>query len=114
MTETQQEFINAASEETIQKTAERMRERNFTVLIVDNAAEARQAVLERVPAGAQVHSAKSKTLVEAGISEDIYDPNKYDHLRHQFIKMDRKTQAHEISLYASAIHYCIPRSSKTV
>jgi L-lactate utilization protein LutC len=65
-------------------------------LIVKNGAEARQVVLERLPKGAEVHSGKSKTLQDSGIFDALMDQNQYNALRHQFLKMDRKTQGREI------------------
>jgi L-lactate utilization protein LutC len=91
-----QDFSAPASETTLQKVADRIRERNIEVLIVNNGEEARRAVLERLPKGAQVYSGKSKTLQDSGIFDVLQDPNQYNALRHQMLKMDRKTQAQEI------------------
>jgi hypothetical protein len=96
MTEIQQNFVTPASETTLQQVAGRIRERNIEVLVVKNGEEARQVVLERLPKGAEVHSASSKTLLDAGIFDAIQDPDQYNALRHQFMKMDRKTQGREI------------------
>lgn len=90
------EFSGAASEETIQRVAEKIRERNIEVVIVDDGDQARSAVLERVPKGAEVHSGKSKTLQDAAIFDVIHDASQYDALRPRMLKMDRKTQAREI------------------
>ena len=73
-----------------------MRERNIEVVIVNNGEEARQAVLERIPKGSEVHSGKSKTLLDSGIFDAIMNQNQYNALRHQMLKMDRKTQGKEI------------------
>ena len=91
-----QDFSAPASETTLQKVADRIRQRNIEVLIVNNGEEARQIVLERIPQGAEVYSAKSKTLQDSGIFDALQDPNQYNALRHQMFKMDRKTQAKEI------------------
>jgi LUD domain len=91
-----QDFSAPASETTLQQVADRIRERNIEVLIVNNGEEARQTVLERLPKGAQVYSGKSKTLQDSGIFGVIQDQNQYNALRHQLLKMDRKTQAQEI------------------
>jgi L-lactate utilization protein LutC len=91
-----QDFSAPASETTLQQVADRIRERNIEVLIVNNGEEARQTVLERLPKGAQVYSGKSKTLQDSGIFDVIQDQNQYNALRHQLLKMDRKTQAQEI------------------
>jgi L-lactate utilization protein LutC len=98
----QPDFVTPLPEETLQKVAGRIRERNIEVVIVNNAEEARRAALEWIPPGAQVHSAKSKTLQEAGIFDALMDPNQYVALRHQMLKMDRKTQGQEIRKLTAA------------
>jgi L-lactate utilization protein LutC len=92
----QRDFVSPATDEELQEVAERMRERNIDVVIVNNGEETRQAVLVRIPKGAEVHSGKSKTLLDSGIFDAIMDPNQYNALRHQMLKMDRKTQDKEI------------------
>jgi hypothetical protein len=96
MTQVQEEFAVPASEQTLQRVAERMRERNIEVVIVDDGDQARTVVLERLPEGAEVHTGKSKTLQDAGIFAAVHDTNRYDALRNRFTKMDRQTQAREI------------------
>ena len=96
MTETSEDFKVGASEETLQRVAEKIRERNIDVVIVDDGDEARQVVLERVPKGAEVHSSKSKTLQDAEIFDVIQASGQYDALRPRYLKMDRQTQAREI------------------
>lgn len=96
MTKTPEDFVAPALEETIQRVAEKIRERNIEVVIVDDGDEARRAVLERLPKGAEVHSGKSKTLQDAAIFDAIHDTTQYDALRPRMFKMDRQTQAREI------------------
>jgi len=96
MTKIQRRFEEPALEKTIEQVAEKIRERNIEVVIVNNGEEARQIVLERLPAGAEVHTGKSKTLKDAGIFDALQEPEKYDWLRNKFMKMDRKTQGREI------------------
>jgi hypothetical protein len=96
MTLSQEDFTVPASEETIQKVAERIRERNIEVLVVDDGDQARKVVLERLPEGAEVYSGKSKTLQDSGIFEAVHDAGRYDALRPRVLKMDRKTQMREI------------------
>jgi LUD domain len=102
MNQTGQNFSNPATELLLQRVADRIRERNFTVLIVNNGDEARQAVLELIPQGSEVHSGKSKTLQDSGIFDALMDPNQYTALRHQSMKMDRKTQMREIRKLTAA------------
>lgn len=89
-------FSAPASEETLQQVAARLREHNIEAIIVDNGDDARKAVLERLPKGAEVHSGKSKTLKDSGIFDLIQDPDQYNALRPRVLKMDRQTQAQEI------------------
>jgi len=96
MTQVREDFTAPAPEETIQRVAERIRERNIEVVVVVDGDEARKEVLERLPAGAEVHSGKSKTLQDAGIFDAIHDASRYDALRPRIFKMDRQTQAREI------------------
>ena len=96
MTQTREVFADSASEETIQRVAQRIRERNIEVVVVDDGDQARKEVLERLPEGAEVHSAKSQTLRDAGIFDTIHEESRYDVLRPRYLKMDRKTQAREI------------------
>ena len=96
MTQTREDFAIPASEETIQRVAQRIRERNIEVVVVDDGDQARKVVLERLPEGAEVHSAKSKTLQDAGIFDAVHDASRYDALRPRIFKMDRQTQAREI------------------
>src|SRR6266699_1318317 len=96
MTQVREDFASPAPEETLQRVAERMRERNIEVVVVDDGDQARKVVLERLPEGAEVHSGKSKTLQDAGIFDAVHDASRYDALRPRIFKMDRQTQAREI------------------
>ena len=96
MDQTQQNFESPATETMLQQVAERIRERNIEVLIVDNGEEARQIVLERIPKEAEIYSGKSKTLQDTGIFDAIQNSNQFNALRHQMLKMDRKAQGKEI------------------
>ena len=106
MTQTREVFADPASEETIQRVAQRIRERNIEVVVVDDGDQARKEVLERLPEGAEVHSAKSQTLKDAGIFDTIHDESRYDALRPRYLKMDRKTQAREIRKLIAAPISC--------
>ena len=55
----------AAAEDVIERAAEALRANNIEVVVVDTGAEAREAVLARVPEGSEVHSGKSKTLEDS-------------------------------------------------
>jgi hypothetical protein len=90
------DFEAPATEEELEALAGRLRERNFEVVIVRNAAEAKAEVFKRLPEGSSVHSGKSKTLEDAGIFEELMNSDRYDFLRRRTSKMDRATQLDEI------------------
>lgn len=92
----QNKFSESASEEMIQHVAGKLRKRNIEVVVVDDGDAARQAVLERLGDGAEVHSGKSKTLEDAGIFKALQESGRYDFLRDRYMKMDRKTEARAI------------------
>jgi hypothetical protein len=107
MTEAPLQFVAPALEETLQRVAERLRERNIETIVVDDGAAARAEVLARLPKGAEVYSGKSKTLQDAGITEAIQAPGAYDALRPRYMKMDRKTQMREIRKLIAAPDYML-------
>jgi LUD domain len=96
------EFAAPASEAQLERLAARLRERNFEAVIVDDAAAARKAVLERLPDGSEVHAAKSKTLEDLGLAQELMESDRHDFLRRTYFKMDRNTQAREMRKLVAA------------
>ncbi len=84
-----------ASDAQIERVAERLREQNIEVLIVDSGDEAREAVLERIPEGTEVYSGKSLTLEETGIFTALHD-GRFEAIRPKLQAMDRATQGREM------------------
>ncbi len=107
MSMTTTEFAMPASEATLAAVADRLRERNFEAVIVNTAAEARAAVLARIPEGAQVHSGKSKTLEDLGLLKELMESDRYDFVRKRTQKMDRKTQGREIAKLGATPEYML-------
>jgi YkgG family uncharacterized protein len=96
------EFAAPASAGALDALAARLRERNFEPVIVDDAAAARAAVMERLPEGAEVHAAKSKTLEDIGVFKELMESDRHDFLRKKYFKMDRTTQAREMRKLVAA------------
>src|SRR5712664_2466899 len=90
------DFGAPASEAELEALAEKLRARNFEVVIVNDGAEAKAEVLKRIPEGAQVHSGKSKTLEDAGLFTEFMESGRYDFVRKRTMKMDRQTQRDEM------------------
>lgn len=84
-----------ASESEIEHVAERLREQNIEVLVVDTGDEARDAVLGRIPEGTEVYSGKSLTLEETGLFTALHD-GRFDAIRPKLQAMDRATQGREM------------------
>jgi len=101
------DYITAATAAQLDVLAARLRERNFEVLLVADGAAARDAILARIPDGAEVHSGKSKTLEDIGIAEALMKSGRYDFLRSKLFAMDRQTQAREMRKLAAAPDYMI-------
>ena len=92
----------AAAEDVIERAAKALRANNIEVVIVDTGAEAREAVLARVPEGSEVHSGKSKTLEDIGVYDDLHEPGRFDAIRPKIFAMDRATHAREIRKLGAA------------
>jgi hypothetical protein len=75
-----------ASEATIHRVAAAIRANHFGVLVVDTTAEARRAMLDRIPLGAELHSGKSKTLQDVGLFAEHFESGRYDALRARYMR----------------------------
>lgn len=90
------DFSAPASEAQLEALADKLKAANFEVVTVDEASQARNEVLQRIPKGASIHSGKSKTLEDAGIFAELMQNEKYDFIRKRTSKMDRRTQGDDI------------------
>lgn len=105
--ESREIFTLPASEAAIQHVAKKLQERNMEVVIVDDGEQARSVVLGRLPQGAEVHSARSKTLEDTGIYAAIHDTGHYAPLRHQYTRLNRRTQAQAIRKLVASPDYIL-------
>ncbi len=85
-----------AAVDLVERVAEKLRANNIEATVVDTGAEAREAVLRIIPEGSEVHTAKSKTLADIGLTEILNNSGRYDAIRPKYLAMDRKTQGREI------------------
>ncbi len=90
------EFTSPAPEAIILKVTMALRANNIDARVVDTGEEARRLVLELVPEGAEVHSGKSKTLLDVGLFQDLFESGRFDSVRARYMKMDRQTQGREM------------------
>src|SRR5665811_2241089 len=72
------------SDKRIEHVAQGLRASNIEAIVVDTGAEARYLILELVPEGAEVHTAKSKALEDIGLFAELDDSGHYDALRPRY------------------------------
>jgi hypothetical protein len=101
------DFSSRAPESTIQKVAAAIRANHIDTHVVDTGAEARTLALSMIPEGAEVHTAKSKTLEDIGLLQELSESGRYDWLRTRYMSLDRGTHAREIRKLISAPDYMV-------
>ncbi|MFJ4653963.1 LUD domain-containing protein [Nocardia sp. NPDC088792] len=89
------QFTEAASEESLARTAAALTAHGFTAEILDDAAAARARVEELIPAGSSVFTGASETLRLSGIDKDINAGDRYTSVKARVLSMDRVVQADE-------------------
>lgn len=95
-----EEFGQLAADERVVKTARALQANNIQAVIVENGQEAKEKVLELIPAGAEVMCMSSVTLDTIGLSE-------LDTVKKQLMAMDRATQGREMRKLGSAPDWTI-------
>jgi hypothetical protein len=103
--ELNQIFTSLASDEQIERTAEALTANGFRVLVAANGEEAKNLFFENLPEGAQIHTGASATLDALGITEVIEKSGRYNAVRSQIWKMDRKIQADDMRRLGAAPDY---------
>ena len=91
----------------VERVAAAFRAHNIEAIVVETGEEARQAVLDMVPVGSEVHTGKSKTLEEIGLYAELVESGRYDAVRPRMFAMDRETQGREIRKLVSAPDYML-------
>ena len=79
-----------------------LRANNVEVVVVDTGAQARDAVLERVPDGSEVLVGKSKTLEDIGVIDALLEEGRFDFVRSRLRAMDRATEGREMRKLGAA------------
>lgn len=81
---------------TLRIAADALAARGFDVAIARSGEEAREAVLDRTPGGAEVHTGSSVTLRDLGITAEVEESGRYLPVRPRTMAMDRFTQSADI------------------
>jgi hypothetical protein len=104
---TEVDYTRLAPEATIEKVAAALNANNIEAVVVKDGAEARAKILEIIPDGAEVYTAKSKSVEDIGLFEQLNDPSRYDAVRPKYMAMDRATQGPEIRRLMAAPDYIV-------
>ena len=90
------EFGQLASDDRIRAAAAALEGNGVASLVVDSGEEARAAIREMLPIGAEVFNNTSRTLEAIGVAEDIERSGQYQALRPRLYQMDREMQGREM------------------
>lgn len=74
-------YDTVASDEIIEKTKKALEANGFTVIVADDEAAAKRAVLDIVPEGAEILTNTSVTLDTLGLRQEFDESGKYDAIR---------------------------------
>lgn len=79
-------YARPASEAQISKTVQALQEHGFKVKVIDNLKQLHDEVIKIIPAGSEVFTATSRTLDEAGLSQEL-NSAKYVSVRNKFMAL---------------------------
>jgi len=105
--ENNKDFGQLASEESINAAKEALQKNGIDVVIAENGAEAKEKVLQMIPAGAEIMNMSSVTVDSIGLAKEINEPGKYDSVRNKFATMDAKTQGQDMKKLGAAPEWVI-------
>lgn len=101
------DFSQPASEKDLREAADALRRNGFDVLVVPTGLEAKQQLLELIPAGAEVMTMSSETLRLLGIAAELNDSGRWDSVRAKFAKMDRQKDHREMQRLGTAPEWSV-------
>ena len=90
--EPNQSWAMPADAATLERTAEALRRKGYTVHVVDDLEAARSLVVGLLPEGAEVSQGASITLEETGITAEIEGSGRFDAIRPKTRALDYKTE----------------------
>lgn len=96
-----------ASQESLNKTVEKVKSNGVEVFVVENKQEAKKKVLELLPKAAEVMTMQSVSLKDTGVEEAINNSDNYKSVRNQLKSMDRATQGLEMQKLGAAPEWTV-------
>ncbi|HEX9039029.1 MAG TPA: LUD domain-containing protein [Ktedonobacterales bacterium] len=92
----ERDFAQIVTDEEIERAARALEANGIRALVVETGADAKRALLDLLPEGAQVHSGSSRTLEDIGVLDEIQESGRFEAVRPRLRAMDRETQGDEI------------------
>jgi hypothetical protein len=88
-------FAEPATTARLEAVARALEANGFVTQLVATADEAKQAVLDLIPLGSEVHTGSSATLETLGLPQE-FESGRYDSMRPKYFKLDHRTQMPEL------------------
>lgn len=85
-----------AEKDIVEKTMARLKQNGINSFYVNSGVEAKAKLFEIIPAGAEIMNHTSTTLIQIDAVKEIVESGKYNSVRAKLLKMDSKTQGHEM------------------
>jgi hypothetical protein len=101
------DFSKLASTESINKAKDVLLKNGITVFVVENGEEAKEKVLQMIPAGSEVMNMSSVTVDSIGLVKEINESGKYNSVRKKFASMDKATQGLEMQKIGAAPEWAV-------
>ena len=98
-------FAELASDERIKRTVQALEANGIQVMVADNIEEAKEALFDTIPEGAEVFTATSKTLEKLGVLPEI--DKRYDSIRVRLAEMDPNKQWREMVKLGAVPEYTV-------
>jgi YkgG family uncharacterized protein len=102
-----EDFASIAPEPRVAAVISALKAHDFAAEAVDDAVSARNRVLALVAPGAKVFTGSSRTLEESGIAAELNNSGRFDAIRPQLAKLDRRTQRREMRMLASTSDFAV-------
>jgi hypothetical protein len=96
------DFTTLASDEQITKTMQALEANGMHAIVVENSEEARQRVLDLLPEGAEVFTARSRTIESMGLDKAINESPRFDSVRNRMLALDPMTQRRAMAKLSAA------------
>lgn len=100
-------YDEVASDARIERTAEALRAHGIEVIVVPDRVAARDALLARLPPGAEILAVSSQTLESLEVLPTLEDPARFDSVRPRFLALRQEGRSGEMRKLGSSPSYVV-------